>query len=135
LDDLRDDREPGLIDGYGDGAWQFGRHLRVRLAAEHLVREEGDEIELIDPAEVFAAFADSAAQLQRWHDEGRAGRRPPGRLRPYTMKRLPRRTLVWRHPCTASCSTRTDVRCGCATGIGSRDGRTRRPTGSPRSAR
>lgn len=32
--------------------------------------------------QTFTAFADSAALLQGWYDDGRRGSRPPGRLRP-----------------------------------------------------
>ena len=35
----------------------------------------------VDPAGMFAAYAESAAALDDWHDGGRSGERPPGRLR------------------------------------------------------
>ena len=35
----------------------------------------------VDPAGMFAAYEQSAERLDRWHDEGRRGERPPGRLR------------------------------------------------------
>ena len=35
----------------------------------------------VDPDDFFTAYADSAARLDAWHDGGRVGERPPGRLR------------------------------------------------------
>ncbi|HEV2885838.1 MAG TPA: phospholipase D-like domain-containing protein [Jatrophihabitans sp.] len=98
IDDQADDREPRILDRFGDGARAFARELRLRLAREHLDRAAGDDADLIDPVTAFAAFADSAAQLQRWHDTGRSGPRPPGRLRPYLVPTLSRRTLAWATP-------------------------------------
>jgi phosphatidylserine/phosphatidylglycerophosphate/cardiolipin synthase-like enzyme len=73
-----------VIDGAGDGnAHRFARDLRLALASEHLDREEVQD--LADPVAFFDAFRASASRLQRWHDSGRTGRRPPGRLRPYTQ--------------------------------------------------
>ena len=40
----------------------------------------------VDPHDMFDAFASSAAALQAWHDGGRQGERPPGRLR--ALRRL-----------------------------------------------
>jgi hypothetical protein len=57
----------------------------------------GDNLDLVDPVAVFAAFADSARNLQAWHD-GELAARPPGRLRPYDAPRLSRSTLAWATP-------------------------------------
>jgi len=48
-----------------------------------------------DPALMFTAFADSAARLQRWHDSGCRGARPPGRLRPVHDGTLRPFTRAW----------------------------------------
>ncbi|MDQ2796758.1 MAG: phospholipase D-like domain-containing protein, partial [Actinomycetota bacterium] len=98
LDDTRDDRAPAVIDGFGHGARRFARELRLQLAREHLDRELGDDAALLDPVAVFDTFAASAARLQTWHDNNRAGPRPPGRLRPYPALRLSRKTLAWATP-------------------------------------
>lgn len=98
VDEVRDDREPRVVDAFGDGARRFARELRLELAREHLDRAAGDNADLVDPAAAFAAFADSASRLQAWHDRGRSGPRPPGRLRPYAARRLSRRTLAWATP-------------------------------------
>ena len=76
----------------------FARELRLQLAREHLDRDGADDADLLDPIGAFAAFADSARRLQHWHDHGRTGPRPPGRLRPYAAARLTRRTLAWATP-------------------------------------
>jgi phosphatidylserine/phosphatidylglycerophosphate/cardiolipin synthase-like enzyme len=98
LDEARDDRSPKVVDDFGHGARRFARELRVELAREHLDRADSDDSGLIDPVEVFDAFAASASELQQWHDRGRIGPRPSGRLRPYRMSRLPLRTLAWATP-------------------------------------
>ena len=98
IDETRDEREPRVLDRFGDGARNFARGLRLELAREHLDREPGDDGDLIDPTRAFAAFADSARTLQQWHDGGRTGPRPPGRLRPYATPQLSRRTLAWATP-------------------------------------
>ena len=98
IDDRVDEREPRTLDRFGDGARVFARELRLRLSREHLDREPTDQADLLDPVSAFAAFAHSARQLQRWHDNGKAGPRPPGRLRPYTAPRQSRRTLLWATP-------------------------------------
>jgi phosphatidylserine/phosphatidylglycerophosphate/cardiolipin synthase-like enzyme len=73
----------------------YARSLRVALAREHL--ETGAEEELA-PSCVFDAFARSAARLQQWHDDGRVGERPPGRVRPLVDPPLPRLTRAWATP-------------------------------------
>jgi hypothetical protein len=75
----------------------FARELRLELAREHLDRDS-DDADLLDPIKAFAAFRDSARRLQQWHNRGRTGPRPPGRLRPYAAARLTRRTLIWATP-------------------------------------
>ncbi len=67
----------------------YARSLRLTLAAEHLdrlpdvARRGLDEAtaDLRDPHAMFDAYADAAVALDAWHAGGRAGPRPPGRLR------------------------------------------------------
>lgn len=86
IDEELDRREPPAIDGFGHGARSFARSLRLKLAAEHLDRDPTDAqamADLLDPTSAFEAFRRQALDLQAWHDGGRVGPRPPGRLRPY----------------------------------------------------
>jgi phosphatidylserine/phosphatidylglycerophosphate/cardiolipin synthase-like enzyme len=98
LDDELDGREPRAVDRFGDGARRFARELRLQLAREHLDRVDGYDADLIDPRSAFMQFALSARRLQEWHDGGRLGSRPAGRLRPYRLEPLPRRTMLWAQP-------------------------------------
>jgi phosphatidylserine/phosphatidylglycerophosphate/cardiolipin synthase-like enzyme len=98
LDEQLDGREPRSVDRFGDGARRFARDLRLQLAREHLDRAEGDDADLLDPLSAFDAFARSGERLQRWHDGGRRGDRPRGRVRPYRLDPLSRRTLWWATP-------------------------------------
>ncbi|MFK4222484.1 phospholipase D family protein [Streptomyces sp. NPDC019890] len=87
--DLREPRDPG---GLGDGARCYARDLRLRLSREHLDRDEPEAQHapdvLCDPASAFEAFAETAAALDSWHDRGRPGPRPAGRLRTYRAPNL-----------------------------------------------
>jgi phosphatidylserine/phosphatidylglycerophosphate/cardiolipin synthase-like enzyme len=98
LDEELDGREPRSVDRFGDGARRFARELRLELAREHLERAAGDDADLLDPASAFDAFACAAERLQRWHDNGRQGDRPAGRVRPYRLDPLPRHTRIWSTP-------------------------------------
>ncbi|HEY3438668.1 MAG TPA: phospholipase D-like domain-containing protein, partial [Actinotalea sp.] len=98
VDEARDEREPQVVDGFGDGARAFARDLRLTLAREHLDRADGDDGDLVDPMGAVQAFARSAAALQQWVDGARRGERPPGRLRPYARPELSRAQLVWAEP-------------------------------------
>jgi phosphatidylserine/phosphatidylglycerophosphate/cardiolipin synthase-like enzyme len=70
-----------------DPAGDYARRLRLALAAEHLDRDPSDPDDpdtmddCVDPAGMFAAYAACADALDRWHDGGEVGPRPPGRLR------------------------------------------------------
>ncbi len=66
------------------------RTVRLALAREHLDRAEGDDGDLVDPVPVFAAFTKAADELEAWYAGGRAGPRPPGRLRWYRDPGAPR---------------------------------------------
>ena len=65
-----------------DPAEEYARSLRLALAAEHLDRDPDDDLDdCVDAAGMFAAYADCADALDRWHAGGEVGPRPPGRLR------------------------------------------------------
>jgi phosphatidylserine/phosphatidylglycerophosphate/cardiolipin synthase-like enzyme len=98
LDDARDEREPTDPGGHGDGARAFARGLRLELLREHLDRESGDDADLLDPADTVRAVEAAADALDAWHDGGRVGPRPPGRLRRHRPERLGRLTRMWAVP-------------------------------------
>jgi phosphatidylserine/phosphatidylglycerophosphate/cardiolipin synthase-like enzyme len=76
----------------------FAAELRTALAREHLDLTDDQPPDLRDPEALFGAFAECAAALQRWHDGGRRGRRPRGRLRPLGPSALKRQTRWWATP-------------------------------------
>ena len=69
------------------GTGDYARRLRLTLAAEHLDRVPGADPDpatvgdCVDPHGMFEAFEASAARLDAWWESGKAGPRPPGRLR------------------------------------------------------
>ncbi len=91
-----------VVDPTDDDHSLFARRLRLTLAAEHLDREvdPDDEASLlevmddcVDAVGMFTAYAETARRLDAWHDAGRPGERPPGRLRrlpPPALGRLER---------------------------------------------
>ncbi|MFD7910861.1 phospholipase D family protein [Streptomyces sp. NPDC059752] len=85
-DECPDPRRPADPGSLGDGARAFARELRLELMHEHTGAGAADE--LCDPVSAFAAFAASARALDAWHESGRPGPRPPGRLRRYVSPDL-----------------------------------------------
>ena len=100
LDATLDERAPTDPAGLGDGARVFARDLRLRLWREHLDRaQDGSEDDgLLDPESAVLAMTKSAQALDEWHDGGRVGPRPPGRLRLHQPERLSRFTKLWAVP-------------------------------------
>jgi hypothetical protein len=98
VDDERDARAPLDPAGLGDGARKFARDLRLQLWREHLGRAEGEDQDLVDPDEAVARFRETAAALERWHQEGARGERPPGRVRPHPRIQPSRTTRLWAEP-------------------------------------
>jgi phosphatidylserine/phosphatidylglycerophosphate/cardiolipin synthase-like enzyme len=79
-----------VVDPSADDHSPYVRRLRLTLAAEHLDRDVDatDEEALlevmsdcVDAPGMFAAYDETARRLDDWHDGGRVGDRPPGRLR------------------------------------------------------
>jgi phosphatidylserine/phosphatidylglycerophosphate/cardiolipin synthase-like enzyme len=81
-----------------DGTAPYPLALRRMLAAEHLDRPGVSDGELDDPADFVQAFHDSAAALQGWHDAGRTGARPAGRVRPIEPSPVTLGQRVWATP-------------------------------------
>jgi phosphatidylserine/phosphatidylglycerophosphate/cardiolipin synthase-like enzyme len=96
LDGTADDREPLDPGGLGDGARRFPRELRLALMREHL--EADDDKELVDPFDAVRAMDAAADRLRAWHDGGRRGPRPPGRLVPHETQPLPWYQRWWAIP-------------------------------------
>ncbi|OZM81051.1 phospholipase D family protein [Pseudonocardia sp. MH-G8] len=76
----------------------FARGLRLELLREHLDREPGDDADLVDPAGAVHAVEAAATALDAWHDSGRTGPRPAGRLRRHRPERMSRLTRSWAVP-------------------------------------
>ncbi len=82
----------------------YARRLRLTLAAEHLDRDiEPDSVveamaDCVEPHAMFTAYAESAARLDAWHEGGRVGERPPGRLRRLEAPKLGRLTRLLATP-------------------------------------
>ncbi len=114
-----------VVDQAGGDHSAYARRLRLTLAAEHLDRQVGDAefpgdisriergegpddlddadllremADCVDGPAMFDVFAASAAALQAWHDGGRSGPRPPGRLRPLRVPHLSSLTRAWAGP-------------------------------------
>jgi phosphatidylserine/phosphatidylglycerophosphate/cardiolipin synthase-like enzyme len=96
IDATFDEREPIDPGGLGDRARRLARETRLRLWQEHLGVDPDDadadlvdaDLDLVDPVKGFATLARSAAALDRWHEGGRQGHRPRGRLRRHAPERV-----------------------------------------------
>jgi phosphatidylserine/phosphatidylglycerophosphate/cardiolipin synthase-like enzyme len=88
IDDQMDGREPADPAGLGDGARRLARETRLRLWREHLQRADDDDADLLDPIAGVEALAASAHALDRWHENGCSGARPPGHLRHHNPDRV-----------------------------------------------
>ena len=97
VDATLDEREPRDPAGLGDGARRVARATRLRLWREHLGRDDGDDVDLVDPESAFAAFRDASEALDAWHRHGRNGERPPGHVRPHAPERVERVHKWWAH--------------------------------------
>jgi phosphatidylserine/phosphatidylglycerophosphate/cardiolipin synthase-like enzyme len=87
--------DPSASGPQDDRPRAFARDLRLTLAREHLDRADGDVADLLELRSAFDAFAGSARALQAWHDGGRQGSRPPGRLRPLADPHAPSTRTRW----------------------------------------
>lgn len=100
LDTTRDPRHPQDPAGTGEGARTFARDLRLGLVREHLdlAADGSQDDDLLAPDTFVAAMDRAADTLQDWHDGGRVGPRPAGRLRPHRPEKLSRFTRLWATP-------------------------------------
>ncbi|MEJ7833022.1 MAG: phospholipase D-like domain-containing protein [Nocardioides sp.] len=73
----------------------YARRLRLTLAAEHLDRRPDEMDDCVDPVGMFTAYDESSWRLEEWYAGGRAGARPPGRLRRLQVPELGRLSRAW----------------------------------------
>jgi phosphatidylserine/phosphatidylglycerophosphate/cardiolipin synthase-like enzyme len=85
LDDTLDTRDPTDPAGLGDGARVLPRSTRLALRQEHLGLADVP----VDLGDGFAMMRTSADTLDAWHESGRVGERPPGRLRSHCPLAVP----------------------------------------------
>jgi phosphatidylserine/phosphatidylglycerophosphate/cardiolipin synthase-like enzyme len=85
-----------VLDPYHDTTVAQG--LRMELSREHLGRHPGDDVDLLEHRSAFEAFEVAAHSLDRWHEGGCLGARPPGRLRKYSHEPLSRWQRTWARP-------------------------------------
>ena len=70
---------------------------RLRLWREHTDGDIPDD-QLLDADSGITALRSSADRLEAWHDGGRRGPRPPGRLRPHRPESLNVLRRAWSMP-------------------------------------
>jgi phosphatidylserine/phosphatidylglycerophosphate/cardiolipin synthase-like enzyme len=80
-------------EGMSRGPGTYAHVLRTALSREHLGTEAASAAGSCSGA--FAAFRQSAARLDAWHEGGRLGPRPAGRLRSYRLRTLSPWTKAW----------------------------------------
>ena len=90
----------GKPGGQGNGARTFALDLRLVLAREHLdlAHDGSEDDEVLDPDRFIRILDERADALDAWHEGGRQGPRPPGRLRSHRAEQLPRYTRLWATP-------------------------------------
>jgi phosphatidylserine/phosphatidylglycerophosphate/cardiolipin synthase-like enzyme len=83
-----------------DSDGEFARDLRLRLLREHLDRaaDGSEDRGLVDIETAVQEIVASAEALDAWHESGRVGPRPPGRLRRHKAERLGLITRLWAGP-------------------------------------
>src|SRR4051794_38163003 len=87
VDNATDDGEPVAVDRDGDGARRFARDLRLRLAREHLDREDGGDAGLLRPVGFFGAFAAGRGPARGGGGGGGGRRAAAGVARGWTARR------------------------------------------------
>jgi phosphatidylserine/phosphatidylglycerophosphate/cardiolipin synthase-like enzyme len=97
LDRERDDREPRDPAGAGEGARRLARRLRLEVWSEHLGRD-ADDPAMLDPARALELWNASADTLDRWHDGGCRGPRPPGQVRRHRPDPVNPLQRAWARP-------------------------------------
>jgi phosphatidylserine/phosphatidylglycerophosphate/cardiolipin synthase-like enzyme len=83
-----------------DSDGEFARDLRLRLMREHLDRavDGSEDRGLGVPETAVQEIVASAEALDAWHESGKVGPRPPGRLRAHRPERLGLITRLWAAP-------------------------------------
>jgi hypothetical protein len=71
--------------------------LRLELWSEHLGLP-ADDPALLDPAEAFALWRRTAADLHAWYADGKKGERPPGQIRRHEPQPVSRVQALWAEP-------------------------------------
>ncbi|WP_394768228.1 phospholipase D family protein [Lacisediminihabitans sp.] len=97
LDSTAADGEPPGTETGHDTPRRLARDLRLGLWAEHLGLD-ADDHQLLDPADGLALWKASADALDHWHDSGRRGPRPTGRVRRHTPEPLTPLQRLWAAP-------------------------------------